>query len=168
MRWKPVILTGCILVLAGCSASGELAIDSNTFIPTSDARPSDESLALGRMHFEKASYGMAERQYRASVEANPHSVDGWLGLAASYDRLARFELAERAYERAAQLGGHTSVLMNNLGYHHMLRGNLGIARTHLEAAAKGDPGNPSIQGNLRLLETWKAAPDAAHDQSRRG
>ena len=47
-------------------------------------------------------------------------------------------------------------MLNNLGYHHMLRGNLKLAHTYLAEAVQQDPSNPLIQGNLKLLETWKS------------
>jgi Flp pilus assembly protein TadD len=49
---------------------------------------------------------------------------------ASYDRLGRFDLAERAYQSAIHLVGETTVILNNRGYSYMLRGNLvAAART---------------------------------------
>jgi Flp pilus assembly protein TadD len=47
-------------------------------------------------------------------------------------------------------------VLNNLGYHHMLRGNLNEARGLLLEAASKDPGNPRVQGNLYLLDTWQS------------
>ncbi len=105
-------------------------------------------MVAGRLYFEKGSYGQAERQFRAATEANPHSTDAWLGLAASYDRLARFELAERAYERVVKVAGETPAVLNNLGYHHMLRGNLRVARAKLEEASRRDPKNPLNSGQF--------------------
>ena len=114
------------------------------------------------MHFSKGSYGLAERSFRAAVEANPKSAEGWLGLAASYDHLRRFDLAERAYKEAIGLQGHTVAVLNNLAYHHMLRGDLQKARKFLEEAGLKEPSNPVVAGNFRLLETWKSGePEVA-------
>lgn len=147
------ILIG-ILKLSGCAPiEGDVSISNS--IPPSDQRPQDEPLALGKMHYAAGDYGLAERHFRAAVEANPSSAEAWLGLAAAYDRLSRFDLAARAYERTLALQGRTPEVLNNLGYHHLLRGNITQARQYLTEAAKADPGNPLIQGNLRLLETWK-------------
>jgi len=151
----------CAAVLLAAAGSGctlhqtdsALAVGA---VPPSDQRPSDEGVAKGKLHFANGDYGLAERHFRAAVEANPKSAEAWLGLAASYDRLSRFDLAERAYERVIKLQGRTPAVLNNLGYHHLLRGQLGKARELLLAAAAKDPGNAQIQGNLRLLETWKS------------
>ncbi len=43
-------------------------------------------------------------------------------------------------------------ILNNEGYSQMLRGNLKAARQKFLQAAGRDPGNPTIQNNIRLLE----------------
>lgn len=150
-----------LVALSGCTtgeATNELLTAS---LQSTDDRPSDHPLAVAKGHYEKGSYGLSERHYRAATEANPHSIDAWLGLAASYDRLARFELAERAYDRAIKLGGRSPTVLNNIGYHHLLRGNLKVAHGNFEEARRIDPSNAVVLGNLQLLATWKTASPGA-------
>ncbi len=155
-RSIPLVLVALPMMLAGCSAGDHFHDGLTSAIPPSDERPSDEPMVLARANFEKGSYGKAEQHFRAAAEANPKNINAWLGLAATYDRLARFELAEQAYARVDQLGGGDSTAaLNNRGYHHLLRGNLGKARSYLTRASQSEPSNPLVQGNLRLLETWK-------------
>jgi Flp pilus assembly protein TadD len=116
--------------------------------------PSDESVRLGKEYYAHTDYGLAEQSFRAAVEANPDSVDAWVGLAASYDELRRFDLADKAYVQAIRLAGETPEILNNRGYHYLLRGNLVQARRYLLAAAARDPGNPYVISNLKLLDTW--------------
>ncbi|WP_245329484.1 MULTISPECIES: tetratricopeptide repeat protein [Bradyrhizobium] len=73
------------------------------------------------------------------------------GLAASYDKLRRFDLADQAYAQAIRLGGETVQILNDQGYSYMLRGNLNAARRKFEKAYSLDPGNPVIANNLELL-----------------
>ena len=120
----------------------------------SPLRPSDEPVRFGKESFARADYGLAEQNFRAAVEANPESIDAWVGLAASYDQLHRFDLADKAYAHAVKLAGHTPEMLNNLGYHYLLKGDRAQARRYLLAAAEADPANPYIQSNLYLLETW--------------
>lgn len=87
------------------------------------------------------------------VEGNASSAEGWLGLAAAYDQLKRFELADRAYAQALRVAGPIPVVLNNRGYSYLLRGDLKRARQDLRAASAKDPGNPLIERNLQLLET---------------
>jgi Flp pilus assembly protein TadD len=152
-RCSRVAMLGMLLISAGCAATPDAELI--TASPPLDQRPSDGGIALGKKHYAAGDYGLAERHFRAAVESNPQSAGAWLGLAAAYDHLSRFDLAERAYLRTIDLQGKTPAVLNNLGYHYLLRGQLATARKHLLAAAAMDPNNPQIQGNLRLLETWK-------------
>ena len=113
--------------------------------------PSDEPLKLGMEHFGRGSYGLAERYFRDAVEKAPRDVTAWTGLAASYDRLRRFDLADQAYAQAVRLGGETVQILNDQGYSYMLRGNLSAARKKFERAYTLDPTNPTIANNLQLL-----------------
>src|SRR6476661_896635 len=54
--------------------------------------PYDE-LSLGKKYFRTSNYGLAEKHFRAAVEKHPRDAEAWIGLAASYDRLRRFDLA---------------------------------------------------------------------------
>ena len=90
--------------------------------------PSDEPLKLALEHFDRGNYGTAERYFRDAVEKAPRDATAWVGLAATYDRLAHFDLADRAYRSAIGLAGETTQLLNNQGYSYMLRGDLENAR----------------------------------------
>jgi len=118
--------------------------------PLTPSKPNDD-VNLGRMHFREGNYGLAERYFRHAVEQGPRDAEAWLGLAASYDRLKRYDLADRAYKQLFAMLGRTPELLNNQGYSYMLRGDYPHARaTLLEAQAK-DPRNPYIANNLALL-----------------
>lgn len=156
LRW---LLLPVVLALAACSTTDiDASLQTSSIVPPSDQRPFTESLKAGKDSFARSDYGLAEREFRAVVENNPDNVAGWLGLAASYDRLRRFDLAERAYEHALQLGGRTPQYLNNLGYHYLLMGKRKRADEYLRAAAEQDPYNPYIAGNMRLVQTWTDAP----------
>jgi tetratricopeptide (TPR) repeat protein len=118
--------------------------------PLTPSKPNDD-LSLGRMHFREGNYGLAERYFRRAVEQGPRDADAWLGLAASYDRLRRFDLADRAYKQLFGMLGRTPELLNNQGYSYMLRGDYAHARTTLVEAQAKDPRNPYIANNLALL-----------------
>lgn len=113
--------------------------------------PSDEPVRLGLEHFNRGSYGLAQRYFKDAVEKSPKDLTAWIGLAASYDRIRRFDLADQAYAQAIRLGGETVQVLNDQGYSYMLRGNLSAARRKFEKAYSLDPGNPVIANNLELL-----------------
>jgi Flp pilus assembly protein TadD len=113
--------------------------------------PNDE-LSLGKKYFRHNDYGLAEKHFRRAVETHPRDAEAWLGLAASYDRLRRFDLADRAYSQAVGILGPTVEILNNQGYSYMLRGDYKRAHAALAAARRKDPANKYVENNLRLLE----------------
>jgi Flp pilus assembly protein TadD len=113
--------------------------------------PSDEPLRLGQEYFNRGIYGVAQQYFQAAVEKAPRDVSAWIGLAASYDRIGRFDMADRAYRQAIKLQGETTQILNNQGYSYMLRGNLGVAREKFHEALLRDPDNQTIQNNIDLL-----------------
>jgi len=138
-----------------------LAPPENTFpIPpptvTPDGHDAYDDLQLGKRHFRESNFGLAERYFRRAVEKGPkeagRDAEAWLGLAASYDRLRRFELADRAYNQALKILGPTPEVLNNVGYSYLLRGDYLRARAKLYAARDLDPTNPYILSNIKLLE----------------
>ena len=113
--------------------------------------PSDEPVKLGLEYFNKGAYGVANRYFRDAVEKAPNDAEAWIGLAASYDRLRRFDLADQAYAQAIKLTGETFQILNDRGYSYLLRGDLGKARAKFMLAYRLDPTNPTIINNLQLL-----------------
>jgi Flp pilus assembly protein TadD len=113
--------------------------------------PSDEPVRMGLEQYNRGNYGLSQRYFKDAVEKAPRDVTAWIGLAASYDKLRRFDLADQAYAQAIRLGGQTVQILNDQGYSYMLRGNLSAARRKFEQAYSLDPGNPVIANNLELL-----------------
>jgi tetratricopeptide (TPR) repeat protein len=113
--------------------------------------PNDD-LSIGKKYFRQGSYGLAERHFRKAVELHPRDGESWVCLAASYDRLRRFDLADRAYGQGIKILGPRPEIMNNQGFSYMLRGDYGRARATLLAAQAKDPASPYIANNVRLLE----------------
>lgn len=158
------LLTAGLLAtaLAGCETAGEAVLEQQAENPTTatiqepvDVKyfPSDEPLRLGAEHFNRGNYGLAERYYRDATEKAPGDASTWIGLAASYDRIGRFDLADRAYRQAIVLRGETTQILNNLGYSYMLRGNLAAARAKFMEAYRREPNNPTVINNLQLLKS---------------
>jgi Flp pilus assembly protein TadD len=111
-----------------------------------------DDLSLGKKYYRASNYGLAEKHFRRAVESHPRDAEAWLDLAASYDRLRRFDLADRAYGQAVGILGPTVEILNNQGYSYMLRGDYKRAHASLAAALRKDPANKYVQNNLRLLD----------------
>jgi tetratricopeptide (TPR) repeat protein len=116
----------------------------------------NSELNLGKRHFRQGDFGLAEVHFRRAVEKGlpdaRDAAEAWLGLAASYDRLRRFELADRAYAQALRIVGPAPEILNNQGYSYIMRGDYARARVKLNAAYAKDPANPHILANLELLD----------------
>jgi tetratricopeptide (TPR) repeat protein len=136
--------------IAAVGVEAEVPLDAGT--PSVQGRDPYDDLSLGKKYFRSGNFGLAEKHFRKSVELHPLDAEAWVGLAASYDRLRRFELADRAYAQAARIVGDTPEIMNNKGFSYMLRGNYPRARATLLAAQARDPDNPYVRNNLQLLE----------------
>jgi tetratricopeptide (TPR) repeat protein len=113
--------------------------------------PADE-LSLGKKQFRASNYGLAEEHFRKAAERYPNDAEAWIGLAASYDRLRRFDLADRAYREAIRIIGPTAEVLNNQGFSYMLRGEYRRSLQTLKRAQELDPHNPYILNNINLLE----------------
>src|SRR5258708_4401852 len=163
MRRVILMLTCCWLApgLAACDYTVREAAEQAPVSPSpvdpvqepTDVKyyPSDEPVRMGLEQFNRGNYGLAQRYFKDAVEKSPKDVTAWTGLAASYDRLRRFDLADQAYAAAIRRGGVTVQILNDQGYSYMLRGNLSAARKKFERAYTLDPTNPTIANNLQLL-----------------
>ncbi|MDB5569309.1 MAG: tetratricopeptide repeat protein [Hyphomicrobiales bacterium] len=150
--------------LAGCNSPaldfyGPLSptyVEKPIPVPTSPLQTkyyaSDEDFQAGLKHFGGGAFGLAQESFQRSVERSPKDVAAWLGLAASYDRLRRFDLADRAYGHAVALAGTNVIVINNLGYSYLLRGDVVRARTKFLEAFAIAPDHPAVVNNLRLLD----------------
>ncbi len=169
-RWLLLLVGGALLALTGCGGLPEIPLPAlggilsdappdESKVPTATVQepgqikyyPSDEPLRMGMEHFSRGDYGLAQRYFRDAVEKAPKDATAWIGLAASYDRVRRFDLADGAYAAAIKLTGETVQILNNEGYSYMLRGNLTKARAKFLKAYELDPTNPTITNNLELL-----------------
>lgn len=146
-------LLASILVLTGCNATSGDGSPPLVALPTPQPiTDATDDVAIGKQHFRAENYGLAEMHFRRAAEARRDDAQAWNGLAASYDKLKRWELADRAYAQVEKLTGATPDFLNNRGYSYMLRGDLRRASADLSRAAAADPGNERIQNNLRTLD----------------
>jgi Flp pilus assembly protein TadD len=146
--------------LAGCSSAGfgvpgtfgsGPAPGASAGIPNTGNPVAEQALADARGHFRNNDFGDSAALYEKVVELTPKNSEGYVGLAASYDRLGRFDLADRAYATLYKLTGGTAQYYNNLGYSYLLRGNLSAALGSFRSAQRLDPGNAVVANNLQIL-----------------
>lgn len=172
---KPTFKTACLVALlatclAGCNTNGistfhnnNLSLDREELQQQNYANSTERAYAaknktalnfleLGQQNFSQQNYGLAEKNFRLAVEKRSDDATAWLGLAASYDQLGRFDFADRAYEQLAEMKKNNARVLNNMGYSQLLRGNYSQARKLLNRAQSLDPNLEEVQGNIHLLE----------------
>jgi Flp pilus assembly protein TadD len=162
-RWQVrryFYLTVGALLLSGGVLSACQGVDATSFGDTKEGLKSvadveyyssDQAVAAGKNQFREKNYGNAEAAFQKAVELAPRDGEAWMGLAASYDRLRRFDLADRAYDQAFGLLGGTYQYYNNRGYSFLLRGDLVKARRNFLKAYDLAPQNQVVANNLELL-----------------
>jgi Flp pilus assembly protein TadD len=111
----------------------------------------DEDVTLGKQKYRAGNFDAAAKAFSRAANRHPRDSEAWLGLAAAYDRLRQFELADSAYDQATLIDGQTAEILNNQGYSYMLRGDLTRARVKLTAAKAKDPANRYVANNMQLL-----------------
>lgn len=152
-----IITIAAALVLGGCQGA-----DLTSFGDTSeglksvanvDYYSSDQAFAAGKNQFNSKNYGNAAAAFKKAVELEPRDGEAWLGLAASYDRLRRFDMADRAYVQAHKYLGNIYQYYNNVGYSYLLRGDLVKARANFLKAYELDPKSQVVANNITLLDS---------------
>jgi len=179
---RTLLLSAAALWLAGCNTTdsssrpfgfgsssvpgADAQASANASVPnaetTGSVTPRDDGVSLGKQEYRANKFDAAARHFSRAAERNPRNAEAWLGLAASYDRLKQFELADGAYDQAIGIEGQTAEILNNQGYSYLLRGDLARARAKLTAAQRKEPGNKYVANNLALLE--QAASKSAKAQ----
>ncbi|TPK52947.1 MULTISPECIES: tetratricopeptide repeat protein [unclassified Mesorhizobium] len=139
-----------VLMMSGCTTSGVDTTKTTAIQPAAkDVGTSD--LAEGKAQFRDANYGLAEQRFRKAVELKADNAEAWMGLAASYDELGRFDFADRAYDQLLKVAGRKPQIVNNMGYSQLLRGNRKKARALLLEAKAGMADPTVVDANLALL-----------------
>lgn len=143
---------GCTPILPDQMPSGAEARLRAGVLP--DAVPAvapGGALDVAKDHFRAGNFGYAARYYEQAVSTGAATAEAWLGLAASYDRLRRFDLADGAYIEAARRSGGSAAYHNNVGYSYLLRGEAARAERSFSRALELDPANVTVRNNLELL-----------------
>lgn len=131
-----VIATG----LGGCASVGGSA-------PSGVAA---DAYSSGKENFAAGHFGLALVDFQRALQEQGPSVERLNALGATYDRLARFDLADRSYRQALALDPEAIATLNNIGYSYLLRGRADLAGAYLAKAQGLAAGDPTVGANLAL------------------
>jgi Flp pilus assembly protein TadD len=167
-QWRMALAGVGLLALAACQTmpvSGvPVRADRLAMSPlpdvVQDVREAD-LIATAKAHYRAADFGASARYYERAVAAFPGQAEPLLGLAASYDGLGQFDLADATYAQLLRLTGPDFSYRNNRGFSYLLRGDHGRAQLEFEAALALSPGNETARNNLALLARLRASMQEA-------
>lgn len=134
--FRNALLGSAALMASGCAAdwSGDrMAGRWSQTSPTLAA--AQDPYELGKKQFAQGLYGMALKNFRVALVNQPKSLDRLNAVAATYDKLGRFDLAERYYARALGVDPDSVQTLNNIGYSFLMQKDYVSARYYLEQAA---------------------------------
>lgn len=137
-----------VLLLSGCQIS---TVDATKTTAIKPVDISEADRKAGKAQFRNANFGLAEKHFRKAVELRSDDSESWMGLAAAYDQLGRFDFADRAYDQLLKVAGRRPQIVNNMGYSQLLRGNKKKARQLLAEAKASLGSDPVVEANLALL-----------------
>jgi tetratricopeptide (TPR) repeat protein len=98
---------------------------------------------------------------REFLTANPDVWNGWFLLGWGLRRLADYDEAKRAFERALELGADNVDTLNELSICEMELTAYDAAREHLEEALRKEPENTKVVSNLGVLALRRGEQDEA-------
>ena len=150
-KFAAVATMAAVLMITGCTTNSNVDTTKTTAIPPAAKAVDTSDLAQGKAQFRDANYGLAEQHFRKAVELKADNAEAWMGLAASYDELGRFDFADRAYSQLLKVAGRKPQIVNNMGYSQLLRGNKKKARALLLEAKAGMADPTVVNANLALL-----------------
>src|SRR5215468_4700448 len=151
------LIAALLPLLSGCAfLNQQLAM--STEAPTSGGTDFEGAMTRGKAYFAEGQLGFALIAFQQALEQQPGSARALDAIAATYDKLQRYDLADHYYQQALEREPNSSDLLNNVGYSHMLRGDYEGARQYLQRAAVLNPASKVINANLAMIQQQQPAP----------
>ena len=160
MAHRRYIVTLLCLFVTGCLESGDRQI-SEEINPTSaehanaKAAPAprispDTHLAAGQMLEKQGDVRGAIEQYEKAIAASPRSISAYNRLGILYQRMGKFDEAERIFTRGLEAQPSSATLLNNLGYNCLSQRNYKNAEEHFRQALRTSPDFKRARMNLAI------------------
>ena len=143
-----------VLACLACVSCGPAAFEPRV-ATTSEivAGESSQLLEGARQQFARGNVALALQGFRRIMRQESGNLDAYVGIAACYDRMGRFELSRRYYEEALALAPGNPVVRHNFAVSLRMQGREEDAR-RLEsevAAAPPDPAQaPAPQASVTI------------------
>jgi len=143
-----IVLVVAALLVSGCS--GTAGNMRPVIAMGGDSMNIHEPVENGRALLMTGQYGLAIEALSRVLRDDPGNARTLTLLAEAYDRLHRYDLADRYHGQALQADPNFVAALNNWGYSYLVRGDKLRAVGLLERAAAMKKGHPVVAANLRL------------------
>lgn len=108
-----------------------------------------EAVRLAETQFRQGNVALALQQYRKAMREAPGDIDAFIGIAACYDRMGRFELSRRYYEEALAIDPNDRRARHNFALSLRLQGRGEEAARFVAEAAPSPAAPPTSVASLR-------------------
>ncbi|KAJ4383432.1 anaphase-promoting complex subunit cdc27 [Didymella sp. IMI 355093] len=105
----------------------------------------------GHEHVANEEYDKAMTAYRYAIAADNRHYNGWYGLGSVYERMGKFDVAEKHYKAATQINPNNAMIIVRIGMVLDRMKRLDLALSHFQIAATLDP--RSIIARFRKAQT---------------
>lgn len=140
-----------MVVTSACTENGKLEIRAIQPALASGKRTVSFRVAEARGQFALGNIALALESFRKAARDDPDSADAYVGIAACYDRMGRFDLSRRNYETALAIApGDPSLLA-------ALAGSLDLQQLNVQAAKVRSEIGQRLAANATLAEQPTAA-----------
>ncbi|HUG60366.1 MAG TPA: tetratricopeptide repeat protein, partial [Methylomirabilota bacterium] len=99
-----IMTLAAAVALSACQGGGLAGLDDDREPAGLVAGTVQMTLGTAKTQFRENNFALAEKSFQEVLKRDPSHVEAWLGLAASYDRLGRYDLADAAYDRVISVG----------------------------------------------------------------
>ncbi|KAJ4341237.1 anaphase-promoting complex subunit cdc27 [Didymella glomerata] len=93
----------------------------------------------GHEHVANEEYDKAMTAYRYAITADNRHYNGWYGLGSVYERMGKFDVAEKHYKAATQINPNNAMVVVRMGMVFDKMKRLDLALLHYSNAATLDP-----------------------------
>jgi tetratricopeptide (TPR) repeat protein len=158
MSWRRLCVgTVALALLGGCGGLGDIRPVISMGGESIDLA---DPIEAGRAQLATGQYGLAIDSLTRVVQAEPRNARALSLLALGYDRIHRFDLADRYYAAALEVDPQHAMTLNNWGYSRLLRRDYAEADRLLRLASQARRDDPVIEANLRLRANAGKQPTA--------
>jgi hypothetical protein len=149
IRWTLALVAG--VALTGCASDVDIRpVGVSALAP--QAAPS-QRVAEGRSQLALGNTGLAIESFRRALRDDPSNLDAMAGLAISYERMGRFDIASQQLERALALAPGDEELLGRLAANREAegRGDLALA-IRREMAMRRPTANSGVPTTARVAQ----------------